>query len=108
MGGDRRLGQDGCASDEVLTTYVRRGDRLVALCWGSEREADPTAEAEELDRMAAVNRDMAELCRGQGLSLGDYPARAEAQARAAAAIRAAFGLEAPAAAPAAGDGRAGG
>jgi hypothetical protein len=88
---DLILGFDGCSSDEVVTEYVRRGDRLIARCWGREHEVDPGEAAAELDRRAAVNREMADICRGYP---SDYPARIEAQERAAAAIRAAFPVEA--------------
>lgn len=89
------LGADGAASDEAVTTCVRRGARLVAQCWGQERVVDPATAADELDHGAAISREMAKTCSRQGGGAGDYWARVRAQ-EGAAAIRAAFGLVSPA------------
>jgi len=93
MSADTILGNDGCSSDEITTTYLLRGGRLVARCEYDrrEREVDPADALAELDYRAGVSREMAEICAGQAGGAGDYPDRARAAESAARAIRAAFG-----------------
>lgn len=91
---DLLLGRDGPTTDETLTEYLlrrdARGSRLIARCWGRESEVDPAEAAAELDRRAAVSREMAGIC---GAVPSDYPARARAASAAAAAIRSTFELD---------------
>jgi hypothetical protein len=86
------LGRDALMTDEMTTLFLRRGDRLIARCEydGREEPVDPSDAAAELDRRAAVSRDMAGRCRRQGLDPGDYPERARVAEGTAGAIRAAF------------------